>query len=66
MNRSHKRHTIVFIVRVWAEFLNEQTPSWRGVIEGHQPGEKTPFTSLNELNEIIQRKTQQELILKND
>lgn len=57
MNKSMKRHTVVFIVRLWAEYLSEQPPCWRGVIEGCEPGKATPFTSLDEMNEIIKQIT---------
>jgi len=59
-----KRHTVVFIVRLWAEYLNEQPPSWRGVIEEHEPGQGTPFTSLDEMKAIIQQKTKTEIELE--
>lgn len=55
MKNPCKRHTVVFIVRLWAEYLTEQPPAWRGVIDGNEPGRGTPFTSLEEMNEIIQQ-----------
>ena len=43
MSESLRRRTETFIVRVWAEYL-EQTPSvWRGEIEHAGSGEKTRF-----------------------
>ena len=51
------RQTVVFIVRVWAEYLNEQPPCWRGVIEGREPGELNPFTSIEEMTQIMQQKS---------
>jgi hypothetical protein len=54
------RQTISLIVRVWAEYLNDQPPAWRGVIEGAEPGDINPFTSLDELTRIIQQKTIEE------
>jgi|GEM_PF-2745675 hypothetical protein len=57
MKNPCERHTVVFIVRLWAEYLNQQPPSWRGVIEGREPGQGTPFTNLDEMNEIIQKRT---------
>jgi hypothetical protein len=57
MKNPCERHTVVFIVRLWAEYLNQQPPSWRGVIEGREPGKATPFTSLEDLTTIIQEKT---------
>lgn len=50
------RQTISLIVRIWAEYLDDQPPAWRGVIEGAEPGEINPFTSLDELTQIIQQK----------
>lgn len=50
------RQTIALIVRIWAEYLDDQPPSWRGVIEGSEPGDINPFTSLDELTRIIQQK----------
>ena len=64
MKNPCKRHTVVFIVRLWAEYLSEQPPSWRGVIEGHEPGQAIPFTSLDEMKEIIKQKTMTEIELE--
>ena len=63
MKNPCKRYTVVFIVRLWAEYLTEQPPSWRGVIEGSEPGQATPFTSLEEMNELIKQKTMTEIEL---
>jgi len=52
------RQTIVFIVRVWAEYLNDQPPCWRGVIEGCEQGELNPFTSIEQMTQIIQKKSE--------
>jgi hypothetical protein len=52
-----RRHTISLIVRVWAEYLDHQPPVWRGVVEGSLPGDINPFTSLEELAQIIQKKS---------
>jgi hypothetical protein len=51
------RRTVVFIVRVWAEYLHAQPPGWRGVLEGVESGQKTPFTDLDEITEIIRQQT---------
>jgi len=61
MNTPIKRRTCVFIVRVWAEYLNQQPPCWRGTIEGSEPGEQAPFTSLEEMKDLIQQKTLSEI-----
>ena len=55
------RQTVVFIVHVWAEYLHDQTPCWRGVIEGSEPGELNPFTSIEEMSQIIQKKSMSEM-----
>jgi hypothetical protein len=47
----------VFIVRVWAEYLSDQPPCWRGVVEGREPGELNPFTSIEEMAQIIRQKS---------
>ncbi len=57
MNNPIKRRTCVYVVRIWAEYLNEQPPCWRGIIEGSEPGEKVPFTSLEEMRDMIVQKT---------
>jgi hypothetical protein len=64
MKNPCERHTVVFIVRLWAEYLNQQPPSWRGMIEGREPGQGTPFTTLEEMKEIIQQKTMTEIELE--
>ena len=57
MNNPIKRRTCVYVVRIWAEYLNQQPPCWRGTIEGSEPGEQAPFTSLEEMQDLIQQKT---------
>ncbi|MDY6874115.1 MAG: hypothetical protein SVR81_09155 [Chloroflexota bacterium] len=49
------RQTIALIVRVWAEYLDDQSTCWRGVIDSPQSDEVEPFTSLDEMTQIIQR-----------
>lgn len=60
------RQTVVFIVRVWVEYLNDQPPCWRGVIEGREPGELNPFTSLDEMAQIIRQKSLSECVSNNE
>ncbi|MEA3396197.1 MAG: hypothetical protein U9R05_01905 [Chloroflexota bacterium] len=51
------RRTVTFIVRVWAEYL-EQTPStWRGEVKHIQSEEVMYFGNLSELDACIQRCT---------
>jgi len=51
------RCTISFVVRIWAEYLDQQPPSWRGVLESCDQGENFHFASLKELTALIQEKT---------
>lgn len=57
MSISIKRCTITFIVRVWAEYLEQQPPSWRGVLEMCDEGGEIPFITLEELLRLIQETT---------
>jgi len=57
MSDSLQRRTVIFIVRVWAEYLNEQPPGWRGVLEQVANGRKLNFTNLDELIELIRKQT---------
>lgn len=61
MSAPAPRRTVVFIVRVWAEYLCARPPGWRGVLEGVESGQKTPFTDLDEIAEIIRQQTQSTL-----
>lgn len=49
MKHPLSRHSMVLIVRVWAEYLEQDPPSWRGEIEHASTKEVHPFTSLAEL-----------------
>lgn len=57
MNTPVKRRTVVFIVRVWVEYLSAQPPGWRGELVGVENGQKTPFTHLDEIADIIRQQT---------
>lgn len=48
------RHTETFIVRLWVEYLEQTTPTWRGEIEHVGEGGATRFGSLKEMNDFIQ------------
>jgi hypothetical protein len=61
-----KRKTITYIVRIWAEYLNESPPGWRGVLEAIDDGEKSHFTDLNQITKIIQVKTQYQIEKENE
>jgi hypothetical protein len=66
MNFSPKRKTLTFIVRIWAEYLNEQPPRWCGVIEPVGFAEKIHFTNQDEIIDLIQQKTYQKLKKENE
>ncbi len=53
MNLTTKRHTIVFVIRLWAEYLNEDPCAWRGTLSGVEPMDDVPFASLEELKALI-------------
>ena len=48
------RRTETFIVRIWAEYLEQMPPTWRGEIEHIGSKEVTHFGSLKEISDIIQ------------
>ncbi|MDY7080665.1 MAG: hypothetical protein SXV54_27605 [Chloroflexota bacterium] len=58
MNSDHlNRYTAVFIVRVWAEYLEQTPPVWRGEIERVSGGEKARFGTLKEMNDFMAHHT---------
>ncbi len=65
MSNPLQRRTISFVVRVWAEYLYQQPPSWRGSIEMCDQEEKIAFSSLEEMSRIIQRVTHLEIDTEN-
>ena len=64
MNNPLERCTISFIVRIWAEHLKQQPPSWRGVLEICDQGEEVAFSNLEALMTIIQENTKDHLIME--
>ncbi len=48
------RHTVTFIVRVWAEYPEQTPPTWRGEIKHIKSEEVMYFWNLSELNACIQ------------
>ena len=58
MTYTTKRKTVSYIVRIWAEYLDESPPRWRGVVETVRDGEQIHFTELSQVLSIIQQKTQ--------
>ncbi len=49
------RRTETFIVRIWAEYLEQTPPAWRGEIEHVGEEDVIRFGSLNEMSDFIQR-----------
>jgi hypothetical protein len=48
------RHTETFIVRFWAEYLEQSPPAWRGEIEHVGRGEVIRCGSLCDMSDRIQ------------
>jgi hypothetical protein len=55
MSTGLSRRTETFIVRLWAEYLVQRPPAWRGEIEHVGRGEVVRFGSLGEMSHFIQR-----------
>ncbi len=66
MTFCNKRKTITYIVRVWAEYLNESPPRWRGIIEPVDGDEKIYFTEITQIVDLIQQKTQYSIKKENE
>ena len=55
MHTRLSRATESFILRLWMEYQEQTPPSWRGEIVRVSTGERTPFASLGEMSEHLQR-----------
>lgn len=66
MSTPIQRCTVAFIVRIWAEYLDQQPPTWRGAIEMCEQYGEMPFVSLEDLLTIIQEKTIQQLKMEDE
>ncbi|MBN1668506.1 MAG: hypothetical protein JW862_15535 [Anaerolineales bacterium] len=55
MSLSPQRHTISFIIRIWAEYLEADPPGWRGVIKAVDTEQELVFSDLKEIAELIQQ-----------
>jgi hypothetical protein len=55
-----ERKTIIFVVRVWQEYLRNQESAVRGEVENVTSQKKYYFSSIHELQKIIQADCQQE------
>lgn len=49
-----QRKTAVFVIRIWAEYLQEQPPLWRGEARQVLTGESAYFRSLAELWQFLE------------
>lgn len=66
MSTPIQRCTISFVVRVWAEYLHQQPPAWRGALEMCDQGGEIPFACLEELLTLIQEKTLHHLKMEDE
>ena len=57
MTFSTKRQTVTYVVRIWAEYLDESPPRWCGAIESVGGGGNFFFAHLDEIVAIIQENT---------
>lgn len=55
MKTTFHRRTITFVVRLWVEYLDQSTPSWRGEVERLDSGEITHFQQLPQILALIQK-----------
>lgn len=55
-----ERKTIIFVVRVWQEYLKNQDSAVRGEVENVASLKKHYFSTIQELQKIIQDDCQQE------
>lgn len=55
MKTTFHRHTITFVVRLWVEYLDQSTPSWRGEVERLDSGEHAHFQHLPQILAFIRR-----------
>lgn len=53
MGDSLPRRTVTFIVRLWAEYVDQTPPAWRGEIEHVSSGETLCFGDANQMWEFI-------------
>jgi hypothetical protein len=57
MDNSLSRRTVVFVVRVWAEYLELAPPAWRGEIEHVESGAAMRFGDVGTMIEFIEGAT---------
>ena len=49
-----RRRTVAFTVRIWAEYLEQNPPSWRGEVACIGSERQVVFTDLDRLFEFLQ------------
>lgn len=49
-----RRRTVTFVVRVWAEYLEQTPPTWRGEIEHIGSGQVRHFEDVSRMLEFIE------------
>ena len=54
MSQILRRKTAVFVIRIWAEYLQAQPPIWRGEVSQVHTGESAYFSSLAELWQFLE------------
>jgi hypothetical protein len=55
MSRPLARRTATFIVRLWAEYLDQQPPAWRGEVQVAATREVLHFQSREALIKCLER-----------
>jgi hypothetical protein len=61
-----KRETYVFIVRVWAEYIDVIPSHWRGVVVNCSTEDETPFANLKELVDVIRQGSMDQFNIKKE
>jgi hypothetical protein len=57
---------VVFIVRVWAEYVEQTPPTWRGEIEHVESKEVIRFSDLGEMDATVQHCVLAQLSFENE
>ncbi len=53
MNPQLERQTNIFVLRIWAEYLTNDTPELRGEVEDLANHERHPFSGGQELEKLL-------------
>lgn len=54
MDNPLSRRTVVFVVRIWAEYLEQASPAWRGEIEHVESGAAMRFGDVGTMLEFLE------------